>query len=269
MNNNILKEIKALPPLPESVIEVNRICSNPEGTIADLAKAIKKDPIATATILKAANSPMYGLKEIKTVENAIAMFGKATTKAFILQMAVKSSFESNLSPYDLSFDDFSNISQKRAFLMTKWYGGIDFHMLNILATSTLLGNIGQIVIAKEILKSDKLVEFKDKILSDENSIEEIEIEYMNTTAIEVTSKILECWKLEKLLVDSLKYSVSLDSLKEADDISYPYALANYAVFKAIDGLGNTNEEELEELLNLLEENNLNSEQFKEIVLLIK
>jgi HD-like signal output (HDOD) protein len=269
MNDNILKEIKALPPLPESVIEVNRICSNPEGTIADLAKAIKKDPIATATILKAANSPMYGLKEIKTVENAIAMFGKATTKAFILQMAVKSSFESNLSPYNLSFEDFSNISQKRAFVMTKWYSNINFQMLNILATTTLLGNIGQIVIAKELLKSDKCNEFKNKVASKEYMIEELEKEYMDITSTDVTAKILEFWKLEKLLVDSLKYSVSKESLQEADEETLPYAVANYAVFKAIDGLGNTDEEELDDICETLVEYKLDPDLFKEIVLLIK
>jgi HD-like signal output (HDOD) protein len=269
MNNNILKEIKALPPLPESVIEVNRICSNPEGTIADLAKAIKKDPIATATILKAANSPMYGLKEIKTVENAIAMFGKATTKAFILQMAVKSSFESNLSPYNLSFDDFSNIAQKRAFVMTKWYANINFQMLNILATTTLLANIGQIVIAKELLKNDKCNEFKEKISAEEYLIEELEKEYMDITATEVTAKILEYWKLEKLLVDSLKYSISKESVNEADEETKPYALANYAVFKAIDGLGRTDDEEMEEITEMLTENGLDADLFREIVLLVK
>ena len=60
INQNLLTRIKGLPPLPDSVIKIQQICADPNAGVGDLVKVVDKDPLLTANLLKAANSPLYG-----------------------------------------------------------------------------------------------------------------------------------------------------------------------------------------------------------------
>ena len=57
----ILEKVKAFPPLDDTVTKVMAVCNDINGSIGDLAKVVQNDPMTTANILKAANSPLYPL----------------------------------------------------------------------------------------------------------------------------------------------------------------------------------------------------------------
>ena len=88
LNSIVLRQIKNLPPLPKSVMEVQKITSDPNASIKDLVKVIKEDPLLTANLLKVANSPLYGFtRQIKTIDQAVALFGMSTVKGFAISFA--------------------------------------------------------------------------------------------------------------------------------------------------------------------------------------
>ena len=58
MTEEILKKIKQLPPLPESAMQIEEVYQNPDSSFNDMVKILEKDPLLTAGILKAANSPL-------------------------------------------------------------------------------------------------------------------------------------------------------------------------------------------------------------------
>jgi HD-like signal output (HDOD) protein len=265
VNQSILKEIKSLPPLPEVVLEVNRICSNPKSSLVDLAEAVKKDPVATATILKVVNSPLYSLKEeVKTIDRAVTMFGKAATKAFILNSAIENSFNNiDVSSYNMELSDYSETAQKRSSLMIKWFSKVSFTKLNILATTALVGNIGQLVISKEIANMGKVEEFQSLLEYEEVDIAEREIAGISSE--EVTASILEYWSLDKILVDSIKYATSIDALNSVDDEVAVYAKANFIIYNAIDVTGNTDPDKLEMIKEILIKDNLKVDHFLEVL----
>ena len=60
MTEEILKKIKQLPPLPESAMQIEAVYQDPNSSFNDMVKILEKDPLLTADILKAANSPLYG-----------------------------------------------------------------------------------------------------------------------------------------------------------------------------------------------------------------
>jgi HD-like signal output (HDOD) protein len=265
MNESILKNIESLPPLPDVVLEVNRICSNPKSSLVDLANAIKKDPVATATILKVINSPLYSLKEeVKTLDRAVSMFGKAATKAFILNSAIENSFQNiDVSAYDMELSDYSETAQKRSSLMIKWFSKVSFTKLNILATSALVGNIGQLIVSKEISANNQEDEFRSLLEYEEVDIAERELVGMSSE--EITAHILNHWNLDQVLVDSIKHAVSKEALEDASDEVSVYAKANYIVYNAIDVTGKTDPDKLEEVKEMLTQDNLKVEQFLEIL----
>ena len=44
----------SLPPLPKTVIDMQRVCNDPESSIGDLVKTIEGDPMIVANLLKTA-----------------------------------------------------------------------------------------------------------------------------------------------------------------------------------------------------------------------
>jgi HD-like signal output (HDOD) protein len=264
MKENIINEIKFLPPLPESIIEVNRVCSDSESSLMDLVKVVKKDPIATATLLKVANSSLYGAREVKTIDRAVGMFGKAVTKSFLVNNAILNCFTLDLSPYGLSNDEFSITSQKRALLMSKWYGEINEDLLDTLSTAAGLGNIGEVIVAREIVNSNSTEEFKEAIL-DGDPLDELEIKYAGYTHTEVTAMILDHWKLDKTMIESIKYSTDMDTATSAPEEVRELAIANFIVYNSINFVGDVVENEEDNVLDLIEEYNLNKNRFLHIL----
>ena len=114
--------IDKIPPLPESVMQIERLAKDPDITYKDIANVLKQDPILTSEILKAVNSPIYGFsRDIKTLENAIALFGIGTIRGFVLAVYIRENFNFNLEPYGLTSMQFSSTSTKQHALATSWY----------------------------------------------------------------------------------------------------------------------------------------------------
>ena len=91
MDESILKKIKALPPLDDTILKIQRICVDKNSSLADLVKVVESDPMLTANILKSSNSPLYGFsREIKNISHAVSLFGMATVRGFALSSANQS-----------------------------------------------------------------------------------------------------------------------------------------------------------------------------------
>ena len=93
MNEAIYKNIKSLPPLDDTVVQIQRVCQDENSNLSDLVAIVERDPTLTANILHSANSPLYGFsREISTIQQAVNLFGMATIRGFALYGAVKKSF---------------------------------------------------------------------------------------------------------------------------------------------------------------------------------
>jgi HD-like signal output (HDOD) protein len=262
MNENILKNIKFLPTLPQSVANVNRICMDKESSLSDLAEEIKKDPVASGTLLKIANSSLYGSRNIRTVEMAVGMFGKAVTKSYVLSSAISNLVKLDFSAYGISPDDYSLISQKRTAMMYEWYNDIDSSMIDTLTTATQLSSLGQILISQDIVSAGKTEEFLEEVEAEED-IDLIELNLSKITTLEVTAEILKHWKLADELIETIIYSTSLEKIQDAPDHIKPYAIANFAIYQTIDLVGNI--EIKEDILELLSDNGLDEDKFVSVV----
>lgn len=230
LNSELLRQIKSLPPLPESVVQIQEICSNPDSSIGDLTKIIDKDPMLTANLLKAANSPLYGFsREIKNITQAVSLFGMATVKGFALAGAVKSTMKIDMSPYGKNAADFSDISQLQSALMLSWYGKIDREMMNVLAPASFLDGVGEIIIAAEVINQGKTSEFRD-LVSDKSSLEEAEEAFFGVVSVEVAAEVFTRWRLEPLMVRAIAAS---HKPQDAEADIRPYAYALKAVRQAV------------------------------------
>lgn len=241
MNEAILKKIKSLPPMPETVTKIQSICNNANSSISDLIKIVEKDPSLVANLLKAANSPLYGFsREIKNVSQAVSLFGMATVKGFAIASAVRSSFKMDLTPYGLATSDFIRLSEEQNALTINWYKKKDRDKLEILAPASFLLEIGMVVCADFIKKEGKEKEFLKAIKGDDPRTE-VEREFMGSSSEVVASKIFEHWNFETLMVESIRY---LENPEEAQEEAQEYAM----VLRVIKEVANTKEKFTEDSL---------------------
>ncbi len=205
MINNILQRIKTLPPLPDSFRKIDAICAEKNGTVEQLARAIEEDPMLVAGLLKVANSPLYGLRgEVKSVIQAVSMFGMATTKALVSDMSIKKLLKIDTEPYGLTPEYFVYISALQASLIKQWYCKVDNSKLDVLFLAALLQETGKILIADEIVKSNEVIPFRSEIQTSMN-ISQVEKSFIGATASDVTSHIFEHWRLDETMVEAIKY----------------------------------------------------------------
>jgi len=205
--NTILKEkIQQLPALPESAIKLEAIYHDPNSSFDDMVKVLEIDPLLTADILKAANSPLYGFtREINSITQAVGLFGMGTIRGFALAMIVKKSFELNLSPYGISNAQFSDLSKMQNALAVTWYLRQKPKLMELLSPASFLIEIGKVMISQYLLDENKADDFKTKIEAGEG-IKKTEQEMTDTYTAEVSADIFNHWKFDESLISLIRFA---------------------------------------------------------------
>ncbi|WP_455756731.1 HDOD domain-containing protein [Sulfurimonas sp.] len=216
MTEDILKKIKQLPPLPESAMQIEAVYQDPDSSFNDMVKILEKDPLLTADILKAANSPLYGFsREINAISQAVGLFGMGTVRGFALASIVKKSFSLDLSPYGINNDMFSALSKKQHGLVTSWCIRKENRLLGVLSPAAFLVEIGKVLIAQQIIADGKQEEFRDA-LAELGNVEAAERQVVGADTPEVSSTIFKQWKFEEGLVDVIGNCMQPDEAEEDD-----------------------------------------------------
>jgi len=216
MTDEILKKIKQLPPLPESAMQIEAVYQDPDSSFNDMVKILEKDPLLTADILKAANSPLYGFsREINAISQAVGLFGMGTVRGFALASIVKKSFALDLSPYGITNDMFSALSKKQHGLMTAWCLRKENKLLGVLSPAAFLVEIGKVLIAQQVMADGKEVEFRDALASF-GDVEKAEREIVGADTPEVSAKVFSHWRFEDGLVNVIKYCTNPEDADEKD-----------------------------------------------------
>lgn len=222
MKRSIIESIKSLPPLSKTIIEINRLYSDEGTAINDLVKVIKPDPMIVANLLKSANSPLYSFgQEIRTVSQAITLFGMENTRSIVLGNSVRKLLNVDMKAYGITGEEFADVSAKQAELIFNWYRTIDKKKAEKLYLAGFLQETGTILISSDIIQEDEDMSFRSEIEMS-NNIAQVEKTYVDVTSAEVTASVFEHWGFDKEFVDMIKYS---DNPESAPESVKEYAIA--------------------------------------------
>jgi len=217
MTEDILKKIKQLPPLPESAMQIEAVYQDPDSSFNDMVKILEKDPLLTADILKAANSPLYGFsREINAISQAVGLFGMGTVRGFALASIVKKSFTLDLSAYGINNDMFSALSKKQHGLITAWCLRKENRLMGVLSPAAFLVEIGKVLIAQQVMADGKEEAFRNA-LTDLQDVEAAEREIVGADTPEVSATIFAQWKFEEGLVDVIRNCQNPEKAANEDD----------------------------------------------------
>ena len=266
MTEDILKKIKQLPPLPESAMQIEAVYQDPDSSFNDMVKILEKDPLLTADILKAANSPLYGFsREINAISQAVGLFGMGTVRGFALASIVKKSFSLDLSPYGINNDMFSALSKKQHALVTSWCIRKENKLLGVLSPAAFLVEIGKVLIAQQVIADGKQEEFRDA-LKELGDVEAAERQVVGADTPEVSATIFKQWKFDEGLVDVIGNCMNPE--KAEDDDRRAASILN-AVRIAVPISGIVTDESIAAAKEVIEKYDLHMEAFETAIENIK
>ena len=258
MDKILVDQIKQLPPLPESCQQIENVYHDENSTFDDLIKILEKDPMLTADLLKAANSPLYGFsREINTLAQAVSLFGMGTVRGFALATIIKKSFALDLSPYGLSNAVFSKISEMQHALMVNWCLRTNPKDLNLLSPAAFLVELGKVIIAQCIRTENALDAFASAVAS-KASLEEAEEAVCGNSTPEVAGAVFDFWKFEEDLVAVISHC---NNPSKAPEHIVHYAQMLHVVRTAVTIDAQITDTSLADATRLIEEYELNLDIF--------
>lgn len=267
MDTSIYNNIKALPPLDDTVLKIQRVCQNKNSNLNELSQIIKQDPMLMANILKSANSPLYGFsREINDINRAVTLFGMATIRGFALYGSMKKNFVIDLKPYNISTDIFSNVSIARSSLALNWT--LEKEIKELLIVASFMMEVGRIVASKEIISrgmSDKFLQEVAQV-SNIEELSKLEKSMIGMSCEEITSKIFEHWNFESNLVESIFYSSDPDI---APDYIKQYAAYLKVIATTVNIFGICTDKNIELAQKYIQDYDLNESNFGDVVLKIR
>jgi HD-like signal output (HDOD) protein len=206
MKKDLIEEINSLPPLPASVIELDKYRNIKNTDIKNLISIIEKDPLMVVTILKIANSSMFGFKsKIETLSRAINLLGTNFTLTVAIGYAIQNTIHSNLLAYAVKNEDFLFISSLATNIINTWVSKIDFDLKNELLLPAFLQEVGKFIISQVIQKNRKSEEFLIE-LEETRDTTYCEKKYTGYSCARITANIFKQWDISPNIIIPIAFT---------------------------------------------------------------
>ncbi len=202
----------SFPNLPASIAKIQLLYSQNDINTKKLTKLLEEEPMLCANILKLVNSPYYGLNNrIISISQAVTLLGTTIIRGILMAVVLKKSFPLDLSPYNISLEQFDKISTLRVKFINLWLKNenIDLQSLSSLA---FLMECGKIVMANAILKNNLSQEFK--MISSNLNVIEAEKKLFDTNSYNIASILFKQWLFNDEFTNTLKNIIEPKSIEE-------------------------------------------------------
>ena len=248
MNDTLLTLVEQnLPPLPDTVVKLRDYIDEKGSKIelSGVVDIISKDPLATANLLKTANSAYYGFsQEISTINQVIALLGIENVKNIIMADSLRSRIKINVSPYGLDTNLFVGNCAKEVDFISSWLNEEDKKLAQTLIPCAMLLRLGMILFSSVLIKSRKDKEFLAALKANEfKNIALVEQDFFGVDHISFLAYCFDHWKFDELLIQTVVYVINPHSAPPSiKKNAYALAIAN-RIFEPYEGGNdyNTNE----------------------------
>jgi diguanylate cyclase (GGDEF)-like protein len=95
-----LVSCRTLPSVPAVVLDILELCRREDVEIPEISQVLVRDPALTAKILKAANSPLFGVRgQVATIDRAVSLLGINAALSVALSFSCLSALRRNRGPH--------------------------------------------------------------------------------------------------------------------------------------------------------------------------
>src|ERR1700761_2536593 len=86
--NDLVAKVKNLPPISQAALRLVNLLDQPAVSNDDVVEVLKYDNVLTAKLLRACNSPYFGLEEpVSSVDQAVLILGHEQIHHVVLTLA--------------------------------------------------------------------------------------------------------------------------------------------------------------------------------------
>jgi len=230
LSKKVVEEIESLPNFPENIALLQKMLSDPDSEITEMARQVSTDPAMTADLLKLVNSAQFMLpKKVDNIVEAVKMVGLRGLKNLLYSYGtqkilggtddakVKSLWTHSYKTAFYAYSLAKNFLRKKEIFDDVYVGGI-------------LHDMGKIVFSNAHPKlMDKIAKF-----SREKEIPKELFEDMTAglNHSQIGALIAEKWNFPEALVNSIRYhhepqNAPNSSRDIVDTVYFANLLANY------------------------------------------
>lgn len=203
----LLKRIDVLAPLPKTILDIEEFKRTDNYDTNDLVKIIEQDPLMVSTILKTANSAMFGfVSKIDSLNKAVALLGINFTISIALASGIKNSLNSQLVVYGGDSDMFLRIANMQSNFVSLWMNQVDMELNKELILPSFLQESGKFLINNAVMDEGKKDDFLKQINERFDDISTVEKEFVGMSSADVTAAIFKHWNIAQSITNGIKYS---------------------------------------------------------------
>jgi len=201
----IINKVKNLPPISQAALKLVNLLEQSSISNDEIVRVIKCDNILTAKLLRACNSPYFGLEEpVASVDQAVFLLGHQQILHIVLTLAFGSAMVVPLPGYAVEANELwqhSLITATAAEIVAA-----DAFDLNVEAsvafTVGLLHDIGKLVMS-QTLTPEIQVDIRAQIEQQKCSRSEAETQVLGTDHGAVGACLLQGWRLPDEIIEAV------------------------------------------------------------------
>lgn len=195
--SKFLQSVK-LPVMPEVAHALIRTLNDEDADVVTVRDVIAKDPVLTATLLRMANSAIFGLsRTVQTLDSAVSVVGMSQIRARALSICLANVFK---FPPNLNRLDFWANSMVCAGY-AKWLGNA-LHMDEQMCWLTaMMLRLGQLTIAQHSLAMLDDIEKMPRLPGERWTRERALLGFDEG---EITAEIAQRWDFPEMVTDGLR-----------------------------------------------------------------
>lgn len=214
----IVRESKALPPMPEIMSKLTDMISRDDTGFREIGEVIKTDQAMATRVLKLANSAYYGLSvPVSTVEQASALLGFQALLELVTVVSTSKMMGKSLTGYGIDSKDMwrhsISVATGSKIIATRKYPAL----VNDSFNAGLIHDSGMIIMDPFISKLSK--EFHALLSREELPYYQIEQQIFGFDHAIIASEFFKTWKLPQAQTTAIRYHHN-PSASNGDPLSY-------------------------------------------------
>ena len=235
LKKKILRNVKDLPPMPQTVLKAREIIANPKSGFKELANLFETDQAIATKILKLANSPYYGYSgKVTSIQRASVVLGHKTLGELITMRGTAGLLSNRLVGYGLDSGALWKHSLAVAFGSKIIANKTEPALSNDAFTSGLIHDSGKLILDSYIQERWEL--FEEFMADGEHTFLDAEKKILDLDHTEVASEVCKTWNIPKPLIVAIRYH-HYPSRSNGSELAYIVHVADAIAMMTGFGLG--------------------------------
>jgi len=204
---DLVAKVKNLPPVSFAALKLVNLLDQPAISNDEVVQVLKCDNVLTAKLLRACNSPYFGLEEpVSSVDQAVFLLGHQQILHIVLTLAFGSAMVVPLPGYAVEANELwrhSLVTATAAEAVVTELSDLNTET-SVAFTVGLLHDIGKLVMG-QALTPDTQADLRRRVEEGGLSRSEAEKEILGTDHGEVGAALLQAWHLPEDIVESVAH----------------------------------------------------------------